>query len=1098
MSTGRLDSAFRHLRHYLATERAGATPDGELLRRFTEDHDESAFAALVQRYGPLVLGACRRVLAREQDAEDAFQATFLVLVRRAAALDRRGSLANWLYTVAYHAALKTRAAAARRPAESLPLDTLPAPDAPDDLDRAELRAVLDEELRGLPARYREPLLLCDLQGRTHVEAARALGRPAGSMSRLLERARSLLRDRLARRGLALSTGLLATLLAQNARAVTPALAYTTLRAVAAGPIPAHVLSLVEGVLRQMFLTRVKVAAAVLLTLGLLGVGAGLLTAQAGPKDQPAPTSGEAPAKPQQPAADEPGYEAPLPAGALARLGTARFRHSFSLRAVAISPDGKLIASGSGKGTIRLWETDTGREVRAMAGHTSTISGLAFSPDGKTLASASWDRTTRLWDVASGNALGTLGGHETGVQSVAFSPDGKKLLTTSSDRAALVWDHLPVSKEPLQLQGHDAELCCGVFSHDGKLIATGSVDKTARLWDAQTGKELRKFEGHNNRVRGVAFSPDDKRLITGGWDSTPRLWEVSTGKMLFKIPQTSGIEGVAFAPGGKAVATASGWDDMVRVYDLTDDGGKLRWSAAIGQPFAIVFSKDGKKVAASGWDSRVRVFDAATGQETAASRGTGHTGWVNGVSFLDRKTLLSSSNDGTLILWDVGHGKERQRLHTTAKRSWCLAVTADGKTFATGGHDETVTLWDAATVKVVGTVKVAGAVRGVALSPDGKRLVAASDESLSDGSIKPVPGNGAAVYETATGKVVFRLEGHEGGVRAVAWSPDGKYIGTGGADKTARLWDAANGKELRTMEGAAMTIETVLFSPDSRVMVWGAQGGTTRLLRVGSEDGPVALPANGAVTALAFSPDGRTLATATRGVGQVNSAIRLWDVATAKERARFPGHQQSAASLAFSPDGRVLASGGTEGTVLLWDVTGRVENGKFVVADLPPPSLEGDWTDLTGEDGFKIHRAVWTLAAAPKQALPLLRETLKPVQAGDAKRIEQLIKDLDHDDFDVREKASAELERVGEPTAVALRKALEGTPSAEMRVRITRLLDKFGGKVASPDVLRRERALEVLEQVGGAEARALLEDLAKGAPEAALTQEAKAALKRLEK
>src|SRR5262249_31026427 len=131
-------------------------------------------------------------------------------------------------------------------------------------------------------------------------------------------------------------------------------------------------------------------------------------------------------------------------------------------------------------------------------------------------------------------------------------------------------------------------------------------------------------------------------------------------------------------------------------------------------------------------------------------------------------------------------------------------------------------------------------------------------------------------------------------------------------------------------------------------------------------------------------------------------------------------------------------------------------------------------------------------------LPLLRQSLKPVQGADEKRVAQLVKDLDNDDFEVREKASEELARIGEPSAGALRKALEGSSSAEMRSRITQLLDKFAGKSATTDVVRRERALEVLEHIGGAEARAVLEELAKGAPEAGLTQEAKAALKRLGK
>jgi WD40 repeat protein len=799
------------------------------------------------------------------------------------------------------------------------------------------------------------------------------------------------------------------------------------------------------------------------------------------------------------AADETNVESPLPAGALTRLGTSRFQHANALRAVAISPDGKVIASGSGKGTIRLWDADTGRELRLLTGHNSTIAGLAFSPDGKTLASASWDRTARLWDIASGKIVSTLGGHTQGVQSVAFSPDGKRLLTTSTDQTAKVWD-LATGAEQLQLTGHAGGVPAGAFSHDGKLIATGSVDKTVRLWDATSGKEVRKLEGHGSEVHAVAFSPDDKRLLSGSWDCKGRLWDVATGKPLGDLTQTSGLSGVAFAPDGKSVALASGWENVVAVWDVSGAVGKRRWTGKVNHVFAVAYSPDGKKVVAAGWDSRVRVWDAGTGKESDASRGPGHAGWVNDVGFLaDRTTLVSASNDGKVILWDTARGKELRELEAPTPRSWCLAVAPDGKTFATGGNDQAVSIWDAREGKVTKTLKFEGPIKGIAFSPDGKRLAAVSDDSATDSSARPVPGHGAAVFDLATGKVLFKLEGHEAGVRAVAFSPDGKHIVTGGADRVGRLWDAADGKELRKFEGHAGMVEAVAFSPDGKYVATGGAGGTVLLWRLGTDDPARPLnTGNNELAAIAFSPDARLVAIATRRVNQLKFAVTVWDVRLGKQRARFPGSQETAWGLAFSPDGRVLASGGGDGTVLLWDVTGRVENGKFAQADLPPPSLEGEWTDLVGEDAFKVHKAVWALAAAPKQSLPLLRQALKPVQGADEKRVAQLVKDLDHDEFDVREKASEELARIGEPAAAALRKALEGTPSAEMRSRATQLLDKFAGKAASADLVRRERALEVLEQIGGAEGRAVLEELAKGAPEAGLTQEAKAALKRLGK
>jgi RNA polymerase sigma factor (sigma-70 family) len=1101
MSQPNLDSVFRHLRHYLSAERAAGVADGELLRRFATAHDESAFTVLLQRYGPLVLGVCRRVLAREQDAEDAFQATFLILVRRAGALDRRGSLANWLYTVAHHVALKARAGAARRRAAAVPLDDLPAPDAGDDLDRRELRAVLDEELRGLPAKYREPLLLCDLQGRPHAEAARALGRPPGSMSRLLERGRSLLRDRLTRRGVALSAGLLAAALAENARAVTPAaLAQCTLRAAATGPIPSPVLVLVEGVLRQMFVTKLKIAAALLLTVGLLGTGAGLLTAQSPPQEKPeAPPAARAAEPDRAETADLPA-DLPLPAGALARLGTARFRHAFNVRSLAFSPDGKVIASGSQKNTIRLWDADTGQELKVLTGHGNGVVGLCFSPDGKTLASSSWDTSIRLWDVAGGNEVRRIDPQAGVVNSVAFSPDGKALLSAHGDGTARLGD-AATGTELRQFQGHQGAVEVAAFSRDGKMIATGSQDNSARLWDAATGKELRKLEGHTARVRGVAFSPDGKRLLTAGWNPTARLYDVETGKQVAELKHTTGPEGVAFSPDGKTVALATGWGDTAAVWDVTGDVARLRWTGKVGQPIAVTFSPDGQRLAAAGWDSAVHVWDVATGKELAASRPVGHTTWVHTVALLpDRKTLVSASADGQVIVWDAASGKPLRQGHVPGTRAWCLAVSPDGKALAVGCHDQTVQLWDIGTLKPTGTFKADGSVHGLAFSPDGRHLAVVCGDEPDLRSAREVKGDGAGVWDVATGQRLLRLDGHEGAVKTVAYSPDGKTIATGGADRTARLWDAATGKELRSFTEHGNVVEKVLFSPDGTRFATAARGGTARVWRLASDDPPLAINTgqNAHLWAAAFSADGRLLATGTRGPGPVKAAVRVWDVATGKERARFVGHQETAAGLDFSADGRVLTSGGGDGAVLLWDLTGRVEKGKFVTAELTPPALESEWGDLLGDDAMKAHRAGWALAAAPKQALPLLREVLKPVKPADEKRIAQLIKDLDADDFDAREKASAELEKIGEPAAPALRKALEGTPTAELRIRATQLLDKFGGKVVSADALRRERALEVLEHVGGAEARALLEEIAKGAPEAALTQQAKAALTRLGK
>jgi hypothetical protein len=226
-------------------------------------------------------------------------------------------------------------------------------------------------------------------------------------------------------------------------------------------------------------------------------------------------------------------------------------------------------------------------------------------------------------------------------------------------------------------------------------------------------------------------------------------------------------------------------------------------------------------------------------------------------------------------------------------------------------------------------------------------------------------------------------------------------------------------------------------------------------------------------------------------------IRLWEVATGKERARFEEPRGTVYVLAFSPDGRRLATTSPNGSLLVWDVTGRMKDGRLAPAKLSPPELETAWGDLGGDDAGKAHRAVWLLAAAPEQALPLLRESLKPATAVDTGRLKKLVAALDDDDFEVREKATQELEELGDRAEAALKKALEGTPSAEVRQRVRHLLDRQRGAGASPERLRQSRALEALVQTGGPEAKRLLEELAQGAADAALTKEAKAALRRID-
>jgi RNA polymerase sigma factor (sigma-70 family) len=301
MTTTRAGIVLRHIRG-LAARPAGADDDRRLLERLTASRDEAAFAELVRRHGPLVLGVCRRVLRDAHDAEDAFQATFLVLARKAASISKRASVGGWLYQVAYHAALKARADAAARRRREQRAGRRPPADPLDELSGRELLAVLDEELSRLPERERAPLVLCYLEGRTRDEAARELGCPLGTLKRRLEAGRGRLRERLSRRGLALPAALLAAGVAGPA--VPAALAAETARAAAGGAAPA-VTALAGEVMRALTAGKVKAAAALLLAAGVVA-GASLLAlrAPAAAEEPKAAAAVAAPGEPAAPAADE--------------------------------------------------------------------------------------------------------------------------------------------------------------------------------------------------------------------------------------------------------------------------------------------------------------------------------------------------------------------------------------------------------------------------------------------------------------------------------------------------------------------------------------------------------------------------------------------------------------------------------------------------------------------------------------------------------------------------------------------------------------------------------------------------------------------------
>jgi RNA polymerase sigma factor (sigma-70 family) len=596
--------------------------DEELLGRFVSQRDAAAFKVLVHRHGPMVLGVCRRLLQHPQDAEDAFQATFLVLVRKAASLGQRELLGNWLYGVAYRTALDARAEAMRRRKREKQVSSMPEPEVRDESQEwRDLRPFLDHELNRLPDKYRIPIVLCDLEGKTRQQAAEQLDIPVGTLSGRLTTAREMLAKRLTRHGVVLSGGaLLAALAPSAASAAVPApLVTSTVQAAtaiaagqAAAVVSVPVAALAEGVVRAMLIKKLKIAIVVLLT---LVTGATAVVVQANREAAPPGA-----AKVLDLGFGERGRRvAWSPDGktlaVVTKVEKAIFGFQFDRKGSAIrlwdvekgqvkqtlaeskdkglafqevvfSADGKTIAAivdgfqemnlaGGGRqlqlrGVVKIWDAKTFALKQELDGGVS-LSGLVLSPDGKWVAAGNpSEKTIKIWDPRTGKLERILKTGEAQPWPLAFSPDSKLFAVGGQKEdhsgQVQVWDTQNWKQK--HVLKHDKYVNSVAFTSDSKILASGSGGDLVQLWDAQKGQRIRSLKGIRPGTWCVAFSPDDQTIAAGWRDGSVRLWDVQSGelKKTFK-GHTDAIQSLAFSPDGKTLASTS-QDETVRFWPIS--------------------------------------------------------------------------------------------------------------------------------------------------------------------------------------------------------------------------------------------------------------------------------------------------------------------------------------------------------------------------------------------------------------------------------------------------------------------------------------------------------------------------------------------------
>jgi WD40 repeat protein/serine/threonine protein kinase len=788
------------------------------------------------------------------------------------------------------------------------------------------------------------------------------------------------------------------------------------------------------------------------------------------------------------------------------VSSRQLRETLAGLCLAWSPDGQRLATGGGDGRVRIRDVSEQRELFALPGHDGDVRSVAWSPDGKALASAGLqDRTVRLWDAATGRPLHVLKGHGDHVLRVAWSPDGSTVASVSSDRTLRLWDTrsgkgLAVFEE---LLGTGESLS---WRPDGKTVATATAVGNVRIWDLQSGVAVRTFPRQTAGSRDPAWSPDGKLLATGGGGGGGvRLCDSASGRVIrrFQLPAGWGMA-LAWSPDGKTLA-AAGSEGPVWLWDVAQAQLRRTLRGHTGAVTTVAWSTDGTLLASGGQDQTVRLWDAESGQLRHTLRGDAHE--VRAVAWsADGRTVAAGSLGATLRLWDVQTGRERRVLATGRHGIDAVAWSPDGATLAAESGHGSVGLWNAASGALLRTfpepwrrveclawspdgqtlaLQQSGVVRlynpflgqelhtlpgqivglaCVAWSPDGKTLAAGGDDgirlwaaetggpvgmilSLIDAEVlslspeghyrgperlgrqlvyvvqtdrgqetlapeefatrygwkndpeqvrldgrtvaaaptgprpapvrvqpeppglpagaplsplalvsRPAPINGARswtletyghrdtemravayspdgrwlatanrdgttrLWEAGSGQLVRILVGHPGAAYAhwkgvtLAWSPDSRSVASGGMDGTVQLWECATGRLLRTLRGPSDRIGAVAWSPDGALLASGHTDATIRLWVAASGQLRDTLPGKaGDVVALAWSPNGATLAAGTKG-----KAVQLWD-RKASQLVRTLAVAGSAEALAWSPDGKYLACAAGESTrVQCWD------------------------------------------------------------------------------------------------------------------------------------------------------------------------------------
>lgn len=779
---------------------------------------------------------------------------------------------------------------------------------------------------------------------------------------------------------------------------------------------------------------------------------------------------------------DPPNEETLPTAAVARLGAHRFVHHDRIDNLAFSPDGSTLFSVSSEKAC-LWDIATGRKRRTWRLNSSIMCG-ALSKDGQTAVLAENGPTIHVFNAVTGQQTAQLSGSRSRSHAVALSTDGRRV--ASGDGPEVVLWEVTASKERRRWKQGGEFIAALRFSPDGERLAVAEDHGEMWIHHLDGRQPPVRLEGGTGFRAWLVFSPRGGMLagscdipFPGGHRSSLRFWSSTTGKMLQEVPGS--FDGGQFSPDGKSLV-ASGLG-AVCVYDTATGDELHRLPDCHQHVWSVALSPDGKTLA-NAQGQRVRLWNTDTWQEIGP--GSGHSEPVQAVAFSpDGRTIATGGLDGSLIQWAWPEAREQRRIEGIGSH-WGvehLTFSPDGHTLAATAwinYDDTFFLFDAATGAPISRFGKDHQGRGpVAFLPGGPEVLTAGP---SDGSL--------AVWDAASGRLLRSVGKRRGRIHALQPMPGTGTAWWAGEFQGLGLRDLKTGEDLRVLTGGSHDSEAQLaVSPDGH---WLAVGNRVWDVKTGE------VVAEGGDTAAAISPDGRLLAS-------VKNGIVFWEALTRQEIYTVGVDMGQVNALAFSPDGTVLAAAGYADT-LIWDMTGRLRNGRLSALEPTQAEMESLWQRLGGDDAWAAHQAAWALAAAGKAAVQFLAHRLRPAPIPDPLRIETLRARLADPDYDARELAARKLLDLGLELRPEQREALR-RPDTRYAIAQSALLD-FQHEpeprllpppelLPLPERLRSSRAVAALERSKApAAAESLLESLADGAPQAPLTREAKAALARV--